>query len=255
MNKHRFVWHDLSTKDLDGSKRFYGEIFGWTFSDDSYAHITAGDEMIGGMRQMNANEPQPTSWLGYIGVEDVAQTVGQITAAGGTVHMPATDMPNVGTFAVVADPSGAVFAPWKSARPGEDVEHQGMPKSFTFAWDELVSQNPEAAGAFYAQVFGWAQRPVEMGGGMTYTLFDRPGVKNPKGDQASAAGMMKSPPGVPHSFWIAYVAVDDCDKRCERATQLGAKVTVGPMDIPNVGRFACWMDPQGAAIAVLQPTP
>ena len=85
------------------------------------------------------------------------------------------------------------------------------------------------------------------------TLFDRPGVKNPKGDQQSAGGMMKSPPGVPYSFWLPYVGVDNAGKISERATRLGAKVTVGPMDIPNVGRFACWMDPQGASIAILQP--
>ena len=33
MNKHRFVWHDLNTKDLDGSKQFYGEIFDWKFEE------------------------------------------------------------------------------------------------------------------------------------------------------------------------------------------------------------------------------
>jgi predicted enzyme related to lactoylglutathione lyase len=256
MTKHRFVWHDLNTKDIDGSKQFYGEIFNWKFDASTtgpYHHITAGDEMIGGIRQMGADEPQPTNWLGYIVVDDVAATVASITSAGGKVYMPTTHMENVGTFAVTADPTGAVFAPWKSARLGEDVEKQGMPKPFTFCWDELMSTDPSKAGPFYEKVFGWKQRAVDMGGGMTYTLLDRPGVKNARGDQASAGGMMKSPPGVPHSFWLAYVGVDNCDQLCERATRLGAKVTVPPTDIPNVGRFACWLDPQQAAIAILQP--
>ena len=256
MNKHRFVWHDLNTKDLAASQRFYGEIFNWRFdaSDNGpYVHITAGKDMIGGMRQMSANEPQPTSWLGYIGVDDVAAAVATITSAGGKVFMPTTKMENVGTFAVTADPTGGVFAPWKSARPGEDVEPTGMPKPFTFVWDELMSTDPAAAGAFYQKVFGWSPRAVDMGGGMTYTLLDRPGVKNPKGDPQSAGGMMKSPPGVPVSFWLPYVGVDDCDKLCERATRLGATVMVPAQDIPNVGRFACWSDPQGASIAILQP--
>jgi predicted enzyme related to lactoylglutathione lyase len=257
MNKHRFVWHDLSTKDLDGSKKFYGEIFNWKFdasANGPYSHITAGDQMIGGVRPLGANEPQPTSWLGYIVVDDVAATVKSITSAGGKVFMPATTMENVGTFAVTADPSGAVFAPWKSARPAEDAELQGAPKPFTFCWDELVSTGPGAAGPFYEKVFGWKQRRMDMGGGMTYTLLDRPGVKNPRGDQASAGGMMQSPPGVPYSFWIPYVAVDNCDKISERAARLGATVTVPPTDIPNVGRFACWLDPQRASIAILQPS-
>lgn len=256
MNKHRFVWHDLNTKDIEGSKKFYGEIFNWKFDDSKngpYSHIKAGDQLIGGMRQMGPEEPYPTNWLGYVVVDDVAATTSSIERAGGKVYMPTTTMENVGTFAVTADPTGAVFAPWKSARPEEDVEQQAMPKPFTFCWDELMTSDPAAAGAFYEKVFGWKPRPVEMGGGMTYTLLDRPGVKTPKGDVVAAGGMMKSPPGVPYSFWLAYVAVDSCDKISERAARLGAKVTVPPTDIPNVGRFASWLDPQQAAIAILQP--
>jgi len=256
MNKYRFVWHDLSTKDLEGSKAFYGEIFNWKFDSSGngpYTHIKAGDEMIGGIRQMDAKEPQPPSWLGYIGVDDVAATVSSITSAGGKVFMPTTTLENVGTFAVTADPTGAAFAPWKSARAGEDVEPTGMPKPFTFCWDELVSTDPAEAGLFYQKVFDWQPRAMDMGGGMTYTLLDRPGVKNAKGDQGSAGGMMKSPDGVPFSFWLAYVGVDDCDKLSERAARLGAKITMPPTDIPNVGRFSCWLDPQQVGIAILQP--
>ena len=254
MSKHRFVWHELQTKNLDTSKQFYGEIFNWKFessANDPYLHISAGGKVIGGIRKMEEKEQQPPNWLAYIAVDDVAATVSKIESAGGKVLMPTTSMPNVGTFAVTADPSGAVFASWKC--PGEDEETIEMPAPYTFVWDELMSQNPEAATAFYAKVFGWEPRVVPMGPGETYTLFDRPGVKNFMDTQASAGGMMKSPPEVPYSFWLPYVGVEDADKICERATRLGAKVTVGPMDIPNVGRFACWLDPQQAAIAVLQP--
>jgi len=255
MNKHRFVWHDLNTKDLEASKRFYGEIFNWRFDPSDkgpYIHITAGDEMIGGMRQMDAHEPQPTSWLGYIAVDDVPAAVARITGASGKVYMPTTTMENVGTFAVTADPTGGVFAPWKSARPGEDAEPTGLPRPFTFSWDELLTTDPTAAASFYATVFGWTPQDTDMGPGGTYTLFNRPGAKNPRGDQAAAAGMMKAPPGVPYSFWLPYVQVESTDALCARATRLGATVTVPPTDIPNVGRFACWMDPQQAAIAVVQ---
>jgi predicted enzyme related to lactoylglutathione lyase len=92
-----------------------------------------------------------------------------------------------------------------------------------------------------------------MGGGMTYTLLHRPGVNTPKGEPVAAGGVMKSPPGVPYSFWLPYVAVENADSLCERASRVGAKVAVPPTDIPNVGRFACWSDPQQASIAVLQP--
>jgi hypothetical protein len=195
----------------------------------------------------------PTSWLAYVAVDDVAASVAAIKAASGQVYMPTTTMPNVGTFAVTADPTGGVFAPWKSARPGEDEERLGPSAPFSFAWDELMTTDPAAAGKFYATVFGWAPQPMDMGGGMTYTLLQRPGVTNAKGDPVAAGGMMKSPAGVPHSFWLPYVSVDSADKRSERAKSLGAQILTPPMDIPNVGRFSVWLDPQHATIAVLQP--
>jgi predicted enzyme related to lactoylglutathione lyase len=254
MNLHRFVWHDLSTNDVEGAKRFYGEAFNWKFEGSAdYVHINAGDRMIGGIRPLGADEHQPPAWLGYVGVEDVAATVATIEKQKGRVYVPTTVMDKVGTFAVTADPTGAVFAPWRSAR-AEENKPEGpvtLPTAGTFCWDELVTTDPDAAGAFYAAVFGWKPHPMDMGGGMTYTLFHRPGTTAPDGNPIGAGGMMKSPPGVPHSFWIAYVAVEDADRSSDRATKLGGKVMVPPTDIPNVGRFACWSDPQGASIAVL----
>ncbi len=257
MNNHRFVWHDLNTKDIEGATRFYGELFNWKFdkSDQEYAHITAGDQMIGGIRKMSANEQQPPAWLAYVVVDDVAATVASIEKQRGRTYMPTTVMDKVGTFAVTADPTGAVFAPWRSARPEENAPQAApaMPHVGTFCWDELVTTDPAAAGAFYAEVFGWEPHAVDMGGGATYTLFNRPGTNGPNGQPLGAGGMMKSPPGVPHSFWIPYIAVDSADASSDRAKRLGATVMVPPTDIPNVGRFSCWMDPQQAAIAVLAP--
>jgi predicted enzyme related to lactoylglutathione lyase len=260
MNQHRFVWHDLNTRDLEGAKRFYGGVFRWSLDkgDDQYVHISAGDTMIGGMRRMSANEHQPPAWLGYVIVEDVAGTVASIQKQRGRVHMPTTVMEKVGTFAVTADPTGAVFAPWRSARAEENMPEAALatlaaPKPGTFCWDELVTTDPDSAGKFYASVFGWEPFHAEMADGKTYTLFHRPGTKGPNNQPRGAGGMMKSPPGVTHSFWLAYVAVDNADAASDRATRLGATVMVPPTDIPNVGRFACWTDPQQAAIAVLAP--
>jgi predicted enzyme related to lactoylglutathione lyase len=91
-----------------------------------------------------------------------------------------------------------------------------------------------------------------MGGGTTYTLLNRPGIKNAKGEPVGAGGIMQSPPQVPHSFWLSYVFVENTDAINEKAQRLGATVTMPPTDIPNIGRFACWLDPQQAAIAVIQ---
>ena len=255
--KSRFVWHDLNTRDPEGAKRFYGELFNWTFDKSAngpYLHIQAGSEMIGGIRKMEENEHGPTHWLGYVGVEDVAKTVDTIKQSGGKVYMPTTDMPNVGTFAVVADPTGAVFAPWKSARPDEDREPTGKPATSTFCWDELLTNDVAKAAPFYTAVFGWAVEKVDMGEMGTYTLFKRSGVKDEMGADKNAGGMMQSPKDAPHPpFWLCYVAVKDAAATVEKAKKLGGSVMAGPMPIPNVGTFAVLLDAQKAAFAILQP--
>jgi predicted enzyme related to lactoylglutathione lyase len=52
--------------------------------------------------------------------------------------------------------------------------------------------------------------------------------------------------------WGVYFQVADCDASAAKANQLGAKVCVGPEDIPGVGRFALLADPQGAMFSVIR---
>jgi predicted enzyme related to lactoylglutathione lyase len=126
---------------------------------------------------------------------------------------------------------------------------------YTFCWDELASTNLDAATKFYTSTLGWTATQIDMGGGMTYTLFKRPGVKDPTmaNEDRNAGGAMASSPGVPYSYWLAYVAVPNADDTLAHAVRLGGRVVVPPMDIPNVGRFAVFQDPQSATLAVLQP--
>jgi len=65
--------------------------------------------------------------------------------------------------------------------------------------------------------------------------------------------MMQSqaPPQVP-SYWMMYIAVDDCDAIVDKARSSGGQVFAGPMDYPGVGRFAVMSDPQGAVFAVIK---
>jgi len=66
------------------------------------------------------------------------------------------------------------------------------------------------------------------------------------------AGMMAAEAGMPLG-WTFYIAVEDTDALAAKAAELGAKVIVPPTDIPDTGRFSILIDPQGAALAVLQP--
>ena len=100
-------------------------------------------------------------------------------------------------------------------------------------------------GEFYSTVFGWT-KDTQNFGPMEYTMFanaERP-----------AGGMLKITPemGPIPPNWLVYFAVDDCDAKVQRATELGGSVMKPADDIPGVGRFAILLDPQGAAFAIIK---
>jgi hypothetical protein len=117
-----------------------------------------------------------------------------------------------------------------------------------FSWVELLTTDVEAAKEFYQGVFGWelSESPMPEGG---YTLI--------KAGGRAVGGMMSMPPGVPPGtppHWMAYVTVDDVDAVAKKVGELGGRMLVPPMDIPDVGRFCTFQDPHGAVISAIQYT-
>lgn len=116
-----FSWNELATRDVEGAKAFYGEVFGWTFKESGgaggmpYHLIQLGDREIGGMMQLDAKlEGVPSHFMVYFTVSDLAASVEKVKATGGAVHMPPMKIAP-GTFSVVADPQGAVFTMFEIA--------------------------------------------------------------------------------------------------------------------------------------------
>ena len=117
-----------------------------------------------------------------------------------------------------------------------------------FSWIELMTGDVPAAKTFYGELLGWKMESMPMDQGGDYILL--------KAGKHQAGGMMMLPPqaeGVP-PHWGVYVTVDDVDAAALKATALGGKVIVPPMDIPNVGRFSTLQDPQGAVFSVIKYT-
>ncbi len=114
-----------------------------------------------------------------------------------------------------------------------------------FSWCELLTSDVEAAKRFYTTLLGWTTEDVSVMEGMTYTV-----VKT--GDEG-IGGIMAMPPHIagapPH--WGAYITVENVDAVARKAQELGAKTIVPPTDIPHVGRFYTFQDPQGAINSVI----
>ena len=244
-------WVELSTPDAAASGAFYSSLMGWAATEP------AADDQTGGYRMFEQDgqtvaglmphmqEGQPTAWATYISVEDADATAAKVKAAGGTVLVEPMDVMDLGRMAFFADPTGAVFGVWQPRTfTGADLVNE--PNSL--CWSEVLTRDHEAARAFYPAVFGWeAGRPQFEGAPGSYVVWENGG--RPVG------GMMEMtdeyfPPEVP-AHWSVCFAVADCDATTARARELGATVVAEPMSMP-IGRFAGFVDPQGAAFTVMQ---
>jgi uncharacterized protein len=238
----KFVWHENISGDPGKAAEFYNELFGWETEtwkpgEMDYPMIKAGDTMHGGFGP--AQGGAPSHWIGHVLVEDVDETARKAEAAGGKILAGPMDIPEIGRFAVIADPQGAVVSAYSSA--GDPPNPEG-----TFVWDELMTTDVDAAKSFYGEVFGWTTRDMDMGEMGTYSMFQR-------GGETDTGGLMARPPNVeapPH--WLTYIGSEDVDKTAAKAKKLGATLIVEGMDIPNVGRFAVIQDPVGAVFGVFQ---
>lgn len=104
-------WNELHTTDVSRAGRFYQALFGWTVRSGIYTTFSGADGSWGGMRSSSAAGARGAPhWLVYFAVTDCAASAAGARALGGTVRLPPTHVPEVGRFALLADPQGAAFA-------------------------------------------------------------------------------------------------------------------------------------------------
>ena len=132
--------------------------------------------------------------------------------------------------------------------PEQTNNHEAIPHG-TICWAEHVSKDVETAKKFYTELLGWKLTESQAAAGMNYTEIVV-GDKHIGGmyQMGEECGNVADVP----SHWMSYVAVDDVDASARRTEELGGKVVVPPMDIPNVGRFCVINDPTGAAISLIK---
>ena len=240
----QYVWYDLRTIDDKAAQAFYTKVANWGTMPmegmPGYMMWTANGQPLGGVMKMEPGEQAPPHWLGYVSVPDVDATVKQAQSLGGGVIVPGTPIPNVGKFAILSDPQGAVFAIFSGDGAGPD----GEPGVGQFSWHELATSDYKKAFEFYSALFGWQkQAEHEMGEMGVYFLFAVNGRET--------GGIYNIMPGMPMPpNWLQYIRVDSVDRAVERVTANGGKVLHGPMDVPGGDRIAQCMDPQGGMFAV-----
>ncbi|MFF4662263.1 VOC family protein [Streptomyces sp. NPDC001279] len=146
-------WVDVQLPDLEAGKRFYGELFGWTFrpGEGPYADAFSGGRLVAALVAKQDGR-MPTAWGIYFATDDAAASVARIREAGGTVITDPVWVGRAGVVAQAADPGGAVFGLWQAGER-EGFEKQNEPVSF--CWTEVHTRQRDRVDAFYEEVFGF----------------------------------------------------------------------------------------------------
>ncbi|MEU2667727.1 VOC family protein [Streptomyces sp. NPDC007164] len=256
-------WVDVQLPDLEAGKRFYGELFGWTFraGEGPYADAFSDGRLVAALAAKQDGR-MPTTWGIYFATDDIAASVARIREAGGQVITEPVRAGRAGALAQAADPGGAVFGLWQ-AGDREGFQKQNEPGSF--CWTEVYTRQKDRVDPFYEKVFGFQATDLEASG--PDAARTGPDDSPPAGFRMwSPAGTEPGPdtavggrsvitdafPAEMPSYFLNYFAVEDCNRTAGNAVRLGGRISAPPFDIPY-GRMAVLQDDQGAVFAVLQP--
>ncbi|MCX5235027.1 VOC family protein [Streptomyces prunicolor] len=224
-------WVDAQLPDLAAGRRFYGELFGWTFEEAYGGSVWArkDGEAVAGLAH-KADGRMPTVWTVYFATPDVVRLSGRIREAGGQVVMAPVALGELGTAALAADPEGAVFGLWQAARhSGFGIRH----KPGTFGWAELYARDTETANTFYGGLF-------------TDALFGPDAAPDFGRAPVSDVFPVEMPP-----HFLVHFRVEDIEPVLGAVQRLGGRVQV-PLFETSYGKVAVVTDNQGASFALLQ---
>jgi len=113
-----FSWTELMTTSAAEARKFYTGAFGWTHTEMpmgkgmTYTVFQVNGKPAAGMMEMAGPQfkSMPPNWMSYLSVADCDATVARAGGLGAQVIVPPQDVPDVGRFSVLRDPTGAVFA-------------------------------------------------------------------------------------------------------------------------------------------------
>jgi predicted enzyme related to lactoylglutathione lyase len=242
-------WIDLFTSDPDKSRSFYQELFGWTSQEageeyGGYINFSKDGLPVAGAMRNDGQSGTPDVWSVYLATEDAKATADAAAANGGQVLVPAMDVGEQGTMALVTDAGGAAIGIWQ---PGLHKGFGILAESGAPSWFELLTRDYDASVEFYRQVFGWDTHVAGDSPEFRYTTLGE--------GESQAAGIMDAsaflPDGVP-AHWSIYFGVEDADAALAKIVELGGAIVQPAEDTPY-GRLAQAADPTGALFKVVQP--
>jgi uncharacterized protein len=241
----KFVWRDLMTHDISSVKKFYSELFGWTYldvgeSDNDFTVVLQDGKPIAGMFKLRDVDAKQnfSQWISYLSVADMNQAVNYIKASGGKIYRDPFELPNRGTISFVFDSQQAILALVKSSS-GDPVDQD--PVYNRWFWTELWTNDVQNSVKFYTELFGYNERTFDTRAENQYHVLE---IKS-----KPRAGVIKIPFENVKPHWMPYIAVKDPSEIVNKVEQLGGTVYLGTEGIAG-NNAAIIADPSGAVFTV-----
>ncbi|WP_125775463.1 VOC family protein [Antribacter gilvus] len=266
-------WIDLEVHDVGAALTFYGDLFGWRFTEKlppgaAGRYVVASQNgsdttAVAGIATPDPGFDGEVAWHTYLAVDDVDAAVAQAAELGGVVSSPPEDVgpPGrlAGRMARIVDTQGAPGRLWQAAtRLGAQVVN--VPGTWNFS--NLLTPDVDAALAFYGPLLGW-ELSDDLGAGMArvpgygdhLARTSDPGIYErqafvPPGFADVVAGVLRAD-GPAH--WSVAFAVADRDQSAALAESAGA--TVLATEDGEWTKEATVRDPFGAQLVLAQFDP
>jgi predicted enzyme related to lactoylglutathione lyase len=251
----KLVWLDLETTDLPGAKRFYGDLFGWSFRDYhadgvDYTVALVNDRPVAGLvrRPILDDTERHSAWLPFFSVLDVDQTVQQALQAHAHVRSEPENLPLRGRQARMTDPESAAFA-LENSSSGDPPDDPNPRAIGTWGSPALLARDPAQEAVFYQGLLKYTVVGGPADGG-----FERIRLSSGSHERASVR-LLPTGFATPHAEWISFVRVFSTADSARQAVKLGGRILSGPTREAHGATSIILEDPTGAAFGVIELPP
>ena len=280
-NAGEICWTDLQTKDVEAAKSFYAAVFGWRYEDlptpdgRSYAKAYLGDDLVTVIAPQNPHQEASgtaAQWNIYFAAADAGAIVEETPHAGGTVEFGPEEVADTGIMVFLAPPGGGTTGVWQ---PGTHTGAARFNEPGALAWAELLTPEPQAAVAFFQQLFGHevTEYPQDDGGSYTTLMVGGAEVAGiaplPADEDEDDGEFWGAEPEYPagngdeaepaedalQTGWQVYFGVSSVAEAVASAVAAGAVVLIEPEGDggdDDAGSVATLKDPQGGVFSVLE---
>ncbi len=238
------LWHDLITPDIDASKSFYGNLFGWTFTDTNmkgmrYATIYNDGKVIGGMIEVKA--AKSATWISALPLDNanLNARIKSVVASGAKAMLPPLKLPGRGKQVVFQGPLGEEFSLISKNDYTEQMDSSS--KQGNWIGMELWADDPTQASLFYNNAFAVSTNKTSYDD-KPYWTFEFEGQ--------AVAGMLQNPVTNQGSQWVPYIQSSAITEMLPAVKVSGADILLSPNKDIRDGKLGIFVDPQGAIFAV-----